>query len=159
MNIQTVPHSVTLTWPGLSTLPIPSTDVEFCTPLSGGGPSPKVREALLNLAGAIRDENESNPIGSREDHKRAVTSLDADYAVASKSAGDFSWQLLPNSLLSDKDSTIGYATTLANAGDTETQYCGVKNARGGVTPVATALSTVAAFPELPPIWLVSFAED
>lgn len=110
-------------------------DVEFCTPFSGGGRSPKVRDALLNLARAIRDENQSSPIGSREAHKRAVTSLDAAYAVASKSAGDDSWQLLPNSLLSDKDSAIGYATTLANAGDTETQYCGVKIERGGVTPV------------------------
>jgi len=37
-------------------------DVEFCTPFSGGGRSPKVREALLNLARAIRDENATNPL-------------------------------------------------------------------------------------------------
>jgi hypothetical protein len=38
-------------------------DVEFCVPFSGGGRSPKVREALLNLCRAIRDENATNPIG------------------------------------------------------------------------------------------------
>ncbi|MDI6671782.1 hypothetical protein QMA79_18385 [Pseudomonas aeruginosa] len=37
-------------------------DVEFCVPFSGGGRSPKVREALLNLCRAIREENETNPI-------------------------------------------------------------------------------------------------
>ncbi|MCH0726185.1 hypothetical protein K9U74_33655, partial [Pseudomonas aeruginosa] len=35
-------------------------DVEFCVPFSGGGRSPKVREALLNLCRAIREENETN---------------------------------------------------------------------------------------------------
>nr|WP_255255443.1 hypothetical protein [Pseudomonas fluorescens]CEK42306.1 hypothetical protein PQBR57_0353 [Pseudomonas fluorescens SBW25] len=114
-------------------------DVEFCTPFSGGGRSPKVREALLNLARAIRDENESNPIGSREPHKRAVTSLDVAFAVASKSDGDYSWQLLHNSLLSDEDSANEYATTLANAGDSETQYCAVKIERGGVSQVGNVV--------------------
>ncbi|EMA2592491.1 hypothetical protein [Pseudomonas aeruginosa] len=37
-------------------------DVEFCVPFSGGGRSPKVRQALLDLCRAIRDENASNPI-------------------------------------------------------------------------------------------------
>ena len=37
-------------------------DVEFCVPFSGGGRSPKVRQALLGLCRAIRDENASNPI-------------------------------------------------------------------------------------------------
>lgn len=37
-------------------------DVEFCAPVSGGGRSPKVREALLDLCRAIRDENATNPI-------------------------------------------------------------------------------------------------
>lgn len=114
-------------------------DVEFCTPFSGGGRSPKVREALLNLARTIRDENESNPVGSREAHNRAFTSLDAAFAVAAKSDGDESWQLLPNSLFSDKDSANGHATTLANVGDSETQYCAVKIERGGVTQVGNVV--------------------
>ena len=38
--------------------------VEFCTPFSGGGRSPKVREALLDLCRAIREENASNPINN-----------------------------------------------------------------------------------------------
>jgi len=37
-------------------------DVEFWVPFSGGGRSPKVRQALLDLCRAIRDENASNPI-------------------------------------------------------------------------------------------------
>ncbi|WP_445676418.1 hypothetical protein ACUDPO_34405 (plasmid) [Pseudomonas aeruginosa] len=37
-------------------------DVEFCVPFSGGGRSPKVRQALLDLCRAIRDENAINPI-------------------------------------------------------------------------------------------------
>jgi hypothetical protein len=37
-------------------------DVEFCVPFSGGGRSPRVREALLDLCRAIRDENATNPI-------------------------------------------------------------------------------------------------
>ena len=37
-------------------------DVEFCVPFSGGGRSPKVRQALLDLCRAILDENASNPI-------------------------------------------------------------------------------------------------
>ena len=37
-------------------------DVEFCVPFSGGGRSPKVRQALLDLCRAIRDENLTNPI-------------------------------------------------------------------------------------------------
>lgn len=36
--------------------------LEFCTSVTGGGRSPKVREALYNLMNAIRDENETNPI-------------------------------------------------------------------------------------------------
>lgn len=36
--------------------------VEFCVPFSGGGRSPKVRQALLDLCRAIRDENANNPI-------------------------------------------------------------------------------------------------
>ncbi|WP_256679121.1 hypothetical protein [Pseudomonas sp. MWU12-2323] len=36
--------------------------VEFCVPFSGGGRSPKVREALIGLCHAIRDENISHPI-------------------------------------------------------------------------------------------------
>ncbi|WP_236467784.1 hypothetical protein [Pseudomonas syringae] len=110
-------------------------DVEFCTPFSGGGRSPKVREALLNLARAIRDENHSNPLSSQEPSKRAVTTLEAAFAVASKSADDDSWQILSNSMMGDKDSANGYATTLANAGDSETQYCAVRIERGGVAPV------------------------
>lgn len=38
--------------------------LEFCTSVTGGGRSPKVREALYNLMNAIRDENETNPIFS-----------------------------------------------------------------------------------------------
>lgn len=34
--------------------------VQFCT-YSGGGKSPRVREALIALADAIREENETNP--------------------------------------------------------------------------------------------------
>lgn len=37
-------------------------DVEFCVPFSGGGRSPRVREALLDLCRAIREENTSNPL-------------------------------------------------------------------------------------------------
>lgn len=36
--------------------------VEFCVPFSGGGRSPKVRQALLDLCKAIREENRTNPI-------------------------------------------------------------------------------------------------
>lgn len=36
--------------------------IEFCTSFSGGGKSPKVREALLDLCRAIRSENAENPI-------------------------------------------------------------------------------------------------
>ena len=36
--------------------------VEFCTPVSGGGRSPKVREALLALMNAIDQDNAENPI-------------------------------------------------------------------------------------------------
>lgn len=36
--------------------------VQFCVPFSGGGRSPKVRQALLDLCRAIRDENLTNPI-------------------------------------------------------------------------------------------------
>lgn len=36
--------------------------LEFCTAVTGGGRSPKVREALHDLMKAIRDENETNPI-------------------------------------------------------------------------------------------------
>ncbi|WP_439126362.1 MAG: hypothetical protein ACNJA3_27480 (plasmid) [Pseudomonas rhizophila] len=36
--------------------------LEFCTSVTGGGRSPKVREALYNLMNAICDENETNPI-------------------------------------------------------------------------------------------------
>lgn len=39
-------------------------DVEFCVPGSGGGRSPKVRNALLALCRAIRDENNTHPIHS-----------------------------------------------------------------------------------------------
>lgn len=35
--------------------------IEFCTPFTGGGRSPKVREALLALAKAIQDENMESP--------------------------------------------------------------------------------------------------
>lgn len=38
-----------------------SATVEFCTRLSGGGRSPKTREALIQLCRAIQEENESAP--------------------------------------------------------------------------------------------------
>lgn len=38
--------------------------LEFCTSFSGGGRSPKVREALLNVMKAIREENAGDPVGS-----------------------------------------------------------------------------------------------
>lgn len=38
-----------------------SCSVEFCTPIIGGGRSPKVREALINVIKAIREENLSSP--------------------------------------------------------------------------------------------------
>jgi hypothetical protein len=38
----------------------PSVAVEFCT-YSGGGRSPKTREAILALMDAIEDENRENP--------------------------------------------------------------------------------------------------
>lgn len=110
-------------------------DVEFCTPFSGGGRSPKVREALLNLARAIRDENASNPIGRMQPSSRAVTKLDPAFAVASKSADDESWLIVAGSTGADEEYACGYATTLANAGDSETQYCAVKIERNGVTAV------------------------
>lgn len=36
--------------------------VEFCTAIMGGGRSPKVREALINVIRAIREENLTNPL-------------------------------------------------------------------------------------------------
>lgn len=114
-------------------------DVEFCTPFTGGGRSPKVREALLSLARAIRDENESNPLVSLEPSSKAVTSLDTAFAVASKSADDDSWQIVGNSVVGDKDSANGYAITLANAADSESQFCAVRIERSGVAPVGTVV--------------------
>lgn len=35
--------------------------VQFCTPITGGGKSPKVRAALLKLAEAIAEENKETP--------------------------------------------------------------------------------------------------
>lgn len=39
-----------------------ATSVEFCTPVIGGGRSPKVREALINVMKAIREENLTSPL-------------------------------------------------------------------------------------------------
>ena len=36
--------------------------VEFCNPFAGGGRSPRVREALVNLAAAIEEDNMKHPI-------------------------------------------------------------------------------------------------
>lgn len=39
-----------------------ASSVEFCTPIMGGGRSPKVREALINVMKAIREENLTTPL-------------------------------------------------------------------------------------------------
>ncbi|MGE8063719.1 hypothetical protein [Pseudomonas sp. NPDC089569] len=39
-----------------------ASSVEFCTAIMGGGRSPKVREALINVIKAIREENLTNPL-------------------------------------------------------------------------------------------------
>lgn len=43
-----------------------SQSVEFCTPISGGGRSPNVRDALLKLMEAIEKDNKENPIDKEE---------------------------------------------------------------------------------------------
>lgn len=109
-------------------------DVEFCTPFSGGGRSPKVREALLNLARAIRDENVTNPIERGMPSGRAAINVEPTFAVATKSTDDEFWQIAAGALFSDAESAGGHAIALANAGDSETQYCAVKIERSGITP-------------------------
>lgn len=110
-------------------------DVEFCTPFSGGGRSPKVREALLNLCCAIRDENASNPIDRGLFSDKPVARLSPAFAVANKSPDQDAWALLPGSLMFSEDSAITHAVALANAGDAETQYSAVKIERAGVRPI------------------------
>ncbi|WP_240440671.1 hypothetical protein [Pseudomonas aeruginosa] len=110
-------------------------DVEFCTPFSGGGRSPKVREALLNLARAIRDENASNPLDRGLGADRPVSRLGTAYAVAAKSLDDDAWGLIPGSLMFDHDAACAHVVALALAGDAETQYSAVKIERSGVAPV------------------------
>lgn len=110
------------------------TDVEFCTPFSGGGRSPKVREALLGLARAIRDENATNPIERAQHCDRAFTNLAPMFAVACKSLDD-AWQILNGTMGSDEELAMAHASALANAGDSETQYCAVKIMRSGVIPI------------------------
>lgn len=111
------------------------TDVEFCTPFSGGGRSPKVREALLGLAKAIRDENATNPIERPQLSERAFTNLAPMFAVACKSLDDAAWQILNGTMGCDEELATGQVCALANAGDSETQYCAVKIMRSGVIPI------------------------
>lgn len=109
-------------------------DVEFCTPFSGGGRSPKVREALLNLAVAIRDENLTNPIEQGQPTSGLVAQLEPFFTVACKSNEDQSWQIVAGAMFSDAESAGSHASTLAGAGDTETQYCPVRFDLRGITP-------------------------
>ena len=78
-------------------------DVEFCTPFSGGGRSPKVREALLNLARAIRDENATNPLDRSLAGGRSAIRIEGAFAVAWKTPDQDAWGLMPGSLLHDFD--------------------------------------------------------
>lgn len=78
-------------------------DVEFCTPFSGGGRSPKVREALLNLARAIRDENAANPLDRGLAGGRSAIRIEGAFAVAWKTPDQDAWGLMPGSLLHDFD--------------------------------------------------------
>lgn len=39
-----------------------ASSVEFCTAILGGGRSPRVRDALINVMKAIREENLTNPL-------------------------------------------------------------------------------------------------
>ncbi|MDF9779081.1 hypothetical protein [Pseudomonas baetica] len=39
-----------------------ASSVEFCTAIMGGGRSPNVRDALINVMKAIREENLTNPL-------------------------------------------------------------------------------------------------
>ncbi|UTN36164.1 hypothetical protein MMZ75_32660 (plasmid) [Pseudomonas aeruginosa] len=110
-------------------------DVEFCTPFSGGGRSPKVREALLNLARAIRDENATNPLDRGLVGSRSATRIEGAYAVAWKTPDQDAWGLMPGSLLHDFDAVCSQVQALALAGDAETQYSAVKIERSGVIPV------------------------
>jgi hypothetical protein len=41
-----------------------ASSVEFCTPIMGGGRSGKVRDALINVMKAIREENLTNPLST-----------------------------------------------------------------------------------------------
>ena len=115
-------------------------DVEFCVPFSGGGRSPKVRDALLALARAIRDENASNPIEQGESPALPFGTVSISYAVAAREGGshpfaDDPWNLLPGTLMFEEDAACSHARALANAGDSETEYTAVKIRRSGVKPV------------------------
>ncbi|WNZ87276.1 MULTISPECIES: hypothetical protein [Pseudomonas] len=110
-------------------------DVEFCTPFSGGGRSPKVREALLDLCRAIQTENASNPILDFRADRKVAASLAPAFAVIMKSADDAQWLFCPGELYFDQDVACQRAYVLAGAGDSETQYSAAKIDRAGVVPV------------------------
>jgi hypothetical protein len=109
--------------------------VEFCTPYSGGGRSPKTREALLNVCRAIREENVTSPISRGAARRPTMRQLAPAFAVAATSWDEDQWSLLPNTLSFDKDSAVAQARSLADAGDSETKYTAVQITSVGVVPV------------------------
>ena len=110
-------------------------DVEFCTPFSGGGRSPKVREALLNLCRAIQIGNVTNPIRDFRSEGKAASTLAASYGVVSKASDDSEWSFVPGALFFDQDTACQHAHVLAGAGDNDTKFSAVKIDRAGVVPV------------------------
>lgn len=110
-------------------------DVEFCTPFSGGGRSPKVREALLDLCRAIQAENTSNPILDFQADRKVAESFAPAFAVVMRGADDAQWQFCPGELYPSQDVACQRAYELAGAGDSETQYSAAKITRAGVLPV------------------------
>ncbi|MFL1449230.1 hypothetical protein ACI77O_12615 [Pseudomonas tritici] len=119
-------------------------DVEFCVPFTGGGRSPKVRDALLRLARAIRDENESNPLELAVGAMTPFGLINESYAVASRTGdtkpwSDQPWDLLPGTLMSDQEAAQSHVQALASSGDSDTQYSAVVIGRAGVKPVGEIL--------------------
>lgn len=115
-------------------------DVEFCVPFTGGGRSPKVREALLALARAIQADNESDPLERGHPKPAPFGLIKEAYAVAYRS-GDtrpFSsdpWEFVPGTLMGQQDAAEAHAQALAYASDEETQFSAVVVGRAGVKPV------------------------
>lgn len=90
------------------------------------------REALLNLARAIRDENATNPLDRGLAGGRSAIRIEGAFAVAWKTPDQDAWGLMPGSLLHDFEAVCSQVQALALAGDAETQYSAVKIERSGL---------------------------